>query len=196
MKRLSQLTPAETLAMAICIEGANAARHSIWADRFRPYSKEVSKVLDGFAEEDRLSQRKLKNLYHEKYHKKLSDEELQNFDEIVDKSNPDLEHFFVLDDEMSKKIMLSVLKAEYETLVFFQEALYNNKDENMKKVYEMLTDYEKQHVNELKESIEHQKDSIKRVKIEDPNDEEGDEQRMFSLVHKSRKWRDKAKTEK
>jgi rubrerythrin len=190
MKRLKALSSADALAMAICLEGANAARYSVWADRFRPYNKEFSSLLDGLAQEDRLSHTKLKKIFTKKYNKELDSSIMDQFDDIVDRSNPDLEHFFVLDEEMSKSIMYSVLKAEYETLAFFQKALHETKDDGLKKIFRMLADYEKQHVNEIRESLEHEKGTLKGRTAEDIEsaDQEIDDQKMFGEAYKSTRW--------
>ncbi|MBU0506078.1 MAG: hypothetical protein ABII18_04715 [bacterium] len=190
MKRLKALSSADALAMAICLEGANAARYSVWADRFRPYNKEFSSLLDGLAQEDRLSHTKLKKIFTKKYNQEPNSSLVEKFDDIVDRSNPDLEHFFVLDEEMSKSIMYSVLKAEYETLAFFQKAFHETDDVGLKKIFQMLTDYERQHVNEIRESLEHEKGLLRAKTAEDieSEDQDIDDQKMFGEAYKNTRW--------
>jgi len=196
MKRLSKMTAADTLAMAIGIEGANAAIYTIWADRFRPYNTELSELLDGFAQEEKLSQKKLKELYKQNFHKTLNVKSEPTQDDALETANEDLEHFFVLNESMSKKIINAVMKAEYDTLHFFQNAQLNTKDKNMEKTFHMLADFEKQHVNELKENLEHNQE-IKPDVTEDPIKEdtaEWGEQKLFATAFNSDLWRNEPNT--
>jgi len=154
MKSFTKLAPDEVLAIAIGVEGTNAARYAIWADRIRPYNEDVSELFDELAEEEKLYQKKLTDMFTERYGKKKVLVDPDRISKVVKDSNLDLEHFFVLDEKMEKGILLEAMKAEFETFVFFKQALLSTKDPRLMELYNKLADFEKQHVDELNSSIE------------------------------------------
>ena len=166
MKNFTNLSPDEVLAMAIGVEGTNAARYAIWADRFRPYNEDVSELFDELAEEEKLYQKKLMDIFTERYGNKKVVVDPERISKVVKDSNLDLEHFFVLDEKMEKGLLLEAMKAEFETFVFFKQALLSTKDPRLLELYNKLADFEEQHVNELKSSIE--EDEIKQANEGDP----------------------------
>jgi len=154
MQSFTKLSPEEVLSMAINIEGSNASRYSVWADRFRPYNPDVSKLLDELAEEEQIYQKRLSDIFKEKYGEKKVKSNPVRISKIVEDSSHDLDHFFVTDESMGKRILLSALKSEFETFVFFKQALLNTKDEKLAKLFNLLADFEEEHIREIRDSFE------------------------------------------
>lgn len=52
MKRFVALTPQQIPALAIAIEDDNVKKYTEWANRFRPFDKAVSGLLDELAKDE------------------------------------------------------------------------------------------------------------------------------------------------
>lgn len=167
MKSYVELTPDEVLSMAIGVEGTNATRYSIWADRLRNHNPEVAALFDELAEEEKLYQRRLTDIFVERYGDKKVDVDPDRIKKVIRDSNLDLDHFLVVDDKSSKKILLEALKAEFETFVFFKQALLSTKDTRLMKIYDMIANFEEQHVEELKSSLD--ADEARATEVTDMN---------------------------
>jgi hypothetical protein len=78
--------------------------------------------------------------------------------------------------------------------MFFQKAQFNIEDVSLGKIFQMLVDYEKQHINELRETIDHEKDVVDNSATEEVREyqDDVDEQRFFPAACQSHKWRSQA----
>ncbi|MBF0105853.1 MAG: hypothetical protein HQM16_11060 [Deltaproteobacteria bacterium] len=183
MKQYFKINNCEMMTAAIKILGINAALFWVWSDRLGPYNPALSTFLNDLAHDEMLSQQKLINAYN-KQNKTRFDLKPDGIDRALDNACSEVEHFFVLNEEMEKNIILSVSKTLFDTFKFFQWADKTPDGTSAKEIFRQIAAYEKQHLDELKENIEHQID----FDIEDPSaitnpkETDYDDQQLFRAL--------------
>lgn len=154
MKRYKNLTPDEVLAQAIRIEEINSMKYSLWADRFRPYNKEVSELLDELSEEEKLYKLRLLDIYNKRCKEPIRRVDSSRISREFKEDDLEDDHFFVVDESMGKKLLLRALKTEFDSFVFYKKAKMSTEDPSLLKVYELLADFEEEHVEQLRQNLE------------------------------------------
>jgi len=153
MKKFIDLKSNEVLALAIKIEDNNANQYAEWADRFRPFNDEVSRLLDKLSQEEILHKSKLEHLFYRKFRYDPSQVRIPVISDAIEKPELPTEHFFVVSDDMAKKILLAAFTTEIEARRFYERALSQTTDLSLTEVYHILSDYEDEHVRKLEYQI-------------------------------------------
>ncbi len=154
MKPFSELTVEEVLNLAIGVAQTNASRYRVWADQFLPYNDKVSSLLEELALEEEVSTDRLKMIYKQKSGKDSVAVDPQRIERIFNDEDADQNHFFVVDEDQGKRILLDALKTEFESFVFFKQAGLKTDDTNLAGVYDKLADFEEDHAREIRASLE------------------------------------------
>ena len=153
MKHFSELSPQEVLAYAISIEENNAVQFEEWAQRFLPYNKEISDLLEEMAQEEVEHGDILKVFYDDLFDGAYNGFDINNIFERPEPSPKYKEHFFIIDHETAVFILELVLSSEEYAKKFYTDVANQVKDETLKSVYTILANFEKDHALKIEKFI-------------------------------------------
>ena len=154
MRKFSELSPKEVLALAIAVEERNRDLYTEWAARFRSYDPAATTILEELAKEEADHRTYLIKRY------------LEQFDSSVIRINPasvsvNLElqpvpddHFFVVDKPMALSILKAALDCEEKAMNFYKRVISNTKDPKLRAIYAPLAQFEAEHARVLEERIQ------------------------------------------
>jgi len=150
----SNVTAEALLKKAIGLEEVNVVKCLLWAERFRPYREDISELLLELAEEERIYHKRLVEMYVARFGGQMMPKTEYEIDHMLDDKTIENDHYFVIDDVMSRRGLMDILKAEFESFVFFKQACDETKDPVLNDMYALLANCEGQHVHELRSSLE------------------------------------------
>lgn len=154
MIRPKSVSIKNVLSKAISLEEENVAKCLLWAERFRPYNKDMALLLEELAEEEKLYYKKLVDVYRKRFGEEGLKMSPLDIDQVMDDCSLEDDHFYVIDEIMSRQALLDVIKAEFKSFVFYHQAKLKTTDPVLHEIYTLLADCEEQHVHELRCSLE------------------------------------------
>ena len=150
-RRVGDLSPQEVMALAIAIEEFNAVNYRECADRFRPFDPAASKLLEELAEEEIEHGETLRQAYYDRFGSFLYLVDPKTVDVSIEDFRLDMDHFFVVNKPMARKILWAALQAEIHAKCFYEQVMAIAKDPALREVYSSLLVFEAGHVKSLKE---------------------------------------------
>ncbi len=154
MRKFSELSPKEVLALAIAVEERNRDLYTEWAARFRSYDPAATVILEELAKEEADHRTYLIKRYFEQF-----DSSVVRINPASVSANLELQqvpddHFFVIDKPMARSILKAALDCEEKALNFYKRIISNTKDPKLRAIYEPLAQFEAEHVKILEERLQ------------------------------------------
>lgn len=149
-----EISTQEFLLRAIANEAKNTAQFHEWSSRFLPYNNKISQLLDGLAEEESAHQKILEEWYRNLFGELVPPiESCENYESIEDL--PGLqEHFFVINSHMAFEILQLVLENKEKARLFYETALEQISQADLKLIYKKKVLFECDHVQRVSRCLE------------------------------------------
>ena len=153
MQDFSELSPREVLALAIAVETRNRDYYKEFAVRLSTYDTAAQALLEELAEEEEAHRSYLVKRYFEQFGDSVIRIEPDEVSAELELRELPGEHFFVIDENMARRILEAALDNENRALQFYQCVLAATRDQKLKLIYEPLAQFEAEHVRVIEERI-------------------------------------------
>ena len=144
----------EILLLAIANEARVAGQFDEWSHRFLPYDDKISRLLNVMAQREEERQKTLEGWYQNLFGELVPPIESYNNDEFIKKFPQLQEHFFVISPLMAAEILELVLESKKSARQFYEAALAQVTQPDLKWFYEKPARFEDDHVHRVNRHLE------------------------------------------
>ena len=152
-REFTELSAREVLALAISIENRNAERYHDWSTRFKTYDLTISNLLDDLANEEESHRSYLTGYYHARY-----GNDLLRMDPKLVRAGQEIpgipeDHYFVENTTTARAILEAAVSVEVRAHRFYERIIATCEDAELCELYNMLLDFEANHVAVMEERL-------------------------------------------